>query len=193
MSFRDGLQKSSTHLRINLWILYANAPRCLELPSLPTHNTKKRVEQLTALLEEKHKTQGEPLTTKKALLKFNQMMKFNAVQKEPSLSAVWDMFKSFCELAIDCSGEVFQIEDISKGSPLIVLTRFWYEPGIVSDELYMAECRVEIKANAIQLDVPDCQFESLPEFVEHVESKMAFRDGLPAAVVSKITLYAGSR
>ncbi len=143
-------------------------PRGITEPADPQRD--KRIQQRTAALEAKHKAQGEALTTRKALVKFNRMMKFKAGKGQPTLSAIWDTFKGFCELAIDCAGEVFQIEDISKDSPSLALTRFWYEPGIGSDELYMAECCVEIKADESQWDAPDCQVESLSEFVEYVPS-----------------------
>jgi hypothetical protein len=164
------------------------APVGITQPADPERD--KRIQQLTAVLEAKQKAQGEPLTTKKALQEFSRIMKFKTGKEQVALSAIWDRFKSFCELAIDCAGELFQIDDISNESLSLVFTRFWYEP---SDELYMAECRVEVKADKGMWDVPDCQFGSLSEFVEMVESNKAFRDDLAAAVVSKLELYAGKR
>jgi hypothetical protein len=156
----------------------------------PDTERDKRIRRLTAALEAKHKGQGEPLTTKKALSKFSRIMKFKIGKEQAALSAIWDRFKSFCELAIDCAGELFQIDDISNESLSLAFTRFWYEPGIVSDELYMAECRVDVEVDKGQWDVPHCQFGSLSEFVEKVESNKKFRDLAPA-VVSKLELYAG--
>ncbi|MES2790613.1 MAG: hypothetical protein V4719_13465 [Planctomycetota bacterium] len=169
----------------------SSAPTEISEPADPLRD--QRVRQRAVAITAKHKSQGEPLTTKQALAAFKRLMKFKAASGKPNLSTVWDAFKSFCEFAIDCSGEVFQIEDISENNVSFRLTRFWYQPGIGSDELYMAECRGEVKADEGRWDVPFCQVESPEEFLDHVESRVAFWKHMGGAVTSELELYAGKR
>lgn len=89
------------------------------------------------------------LSTAKAVSAFKRLLRKAPQGKNPGdIQQVWQLFRQFCLMEIDCSGAAALFEvGHDKYSPhpqppfYVSMTRYWYKPGVVSDTAYLASCQ----------------------------------------------------